>query len=262
MAQPMKSINYSSTKMKRIRRSPAEMEAGLTVEQKRQGITIKDLLRSEPEEKPAKRIRRSPAEMKAGLTVEQKRQGITIKDIQEPQPQPQPKEKKKRVTRAGWLINQIEKEKADKKQQLKEKRAANRKAKEAKYSRIETTSILIDATQAGQDKMPTRTIFKDRIEEVPVEVPVIKEVRVINGVKNTQDTVETIMQRELSNCRWEYKKISDVDFIGLEQLNKLGEKGWQYCFSMEWKIIKPKAWANKPTSFYFKKPKKTKTEVH
>tara|TARA_Y100001938_G_scaffold99535_1_gene136102 strand:+ start:1933 stop:2706 length:774 start_codon:yes stop_codon:yes gene_type:complete len=257
MEQPIKSTNYSNnmTKTKRIRRSPAEIEAGLTVEQKRQGITLEEILGLPP--KPAKRIRRTPAEMKAGLTVEQKRQGLTIEDIQNNPPKP-----KKRVTRAVALQNQIEREKADRKAHLKKRRAERKKARESKYSRIETRSVLIDATQAGQDKMPTRTIFKDRIEEVPVEVPVIKEVRVINGVRKTQDTVEQIMQKELSKCKWEYKEIVVTNFKGLSQLNKLGDQGWQYCYDMDWKLIKPKAWANKPKTLYFKRPKKTKTEVY
>ena len=257
MEQPIKSTNYvnTMTKTKRIRRSPAEIEAGLTVEQKRQGVTLEEVLGLPP--KPAKRIRRTPEEMNAGLTVEQKRQGLTIADIQNNPPKP-----KKRLTRAVALQNQIEREKADKKQQLKDRRAARKKAREAKYSRIETRSVLIDATQAGQDKMPTRTIFKDRIEEVPVEVPVIKEVRVINGVRKTEDTVEQIMQRELSKCKWEYKEIVVTNFNGLSQLNKLGEQGWKYCYEIDWKLIKPKAWANKPKTLYFKRPKKTKTEVY
>ena len=251
----------------RLRRSKEEIEAGLTVDMKRRGITLVDLYRKKAnlegpapkfestKGKPgAPRIRRSKEEIDAGMTVEQKKAGLSIQDVENLKNPPEPDKPKKRLTRAQGLERLIHKEKEDRKQQKAEARKRRRKEKESKYARVETRSILIDATEAGQSKMPTRTVFKDKIIEVPVEVPTIKEVRILNGTKKTQKTVEEIMKEELQKCKWEWKELKMDKNFDFKKLQKLGEQGWKHAHTMSWRLLKP-SWKDKPDSMYFQRPR-------
>ena len=98
-------------------------------------------------------------------------------------------------------------------------------------------------------KYKTRTVEK----EVVKEVPVIKEVRILNGAKGSEKTVQELLDQELQNCRWKWKELKmDGDFTSAK-MKQLGKDGWKMTHIMEWRIIKPE-WKDKPDTMYFQKP--------
>ena len=90
-------------------------------------------------------------------------------------------------------------------------------------------------------------------KEVVKEVPVIKEVRILNGAKGSEKTVQELLDQELQNCRWKWKELKmDGDFTSAK-MKQLGKYGWKMTHIMEWRIIKPE-WKDKPDTMYFQKP--------
>ena len=57
----------------------------------------------------------------------------------------------------------------------------------------------------------TKTVYKYKTRtitnEVVKEVPVIKEVRILNGTKGSDKTVQEFLNEELEKCRWEWKEL-------------------------------------------------------
>ena len=98
-------------------------------------------------------------------------------------------------------------------------------------------------------KYKTRTVEKEVIKEVPV----IKEVRILNGTKDTQKTVEEFLNEQLQNCRWEWKEvIMDGDFKS-NTMKTLGKEGWKMTHIMSWRYLKDD-WKTKPDSMFFQRP--------
>ena len=64
------------------------------------------------------------------------------------------------------------------------------------------------------------------------EVPVIKEVRIINENQGTEKSVTEIIREEVGKVRcWEYKMIPMNQF-SVKELHKLGKDGWKYAFDL------------------------------
>jgi len=103
----------------------------------------------------------------------------------------------------------------------------------------------------------TKTVYKYKTRtitnEVVKEVPVIKEVRILNGTKGSDKTVQEFLNEELEKCRWEWKELQmDKNFTSA-QMKKLGNNGWKMAYIMEWRILKPE-WKDKPDTMFFQKP--------
>lgn len=87
---------------------------------------------------------------------------------------------------------------------------------------------------------------------VDVEVPVIKEVRVINSTEGTDLTVEEIIRKELDLVRvWEFQNIPITE-MSVEKLRALGKAGWKFAFEVGPEI----STAYKVTTFVFQRAKK------
>ena len=245
--QKTKHVSVREKIRTRIRRNKAEIEAGMPMELVRDGMSLDEFLLEEKKklEKPIpRRIRRSKQEMDAGMTVEDKKRGLSIEDVKE------------RNTKNENAKDKLAKYREQVKRADDEKAKAKPKRKSTKkYIGTVTSGELIDATERGREGLPTRYVYKDKLVEKPVEVEVIKEVRILNGTQDTQKTVQQIMQEELNKCTWEWKEIEETSFIGLDQLTELGKQGWKYAYDMDWKIIKPE-WKDKPRTLYFQRPKK------
>jgi hypothetical protein len=128
------------------------------------------------------RIRRSKAEMAAGMTVEDKRAGLTMDTF----------------------------------------KASNKEA--------EKKPLSTSAKKATKEYADTgiKLIFEERIVEK--EIPVIKEVRILNSTEGTEKTVQEIMNLELRKCTWEWMQLPIKDFT-VAQLKKLGKEGWHMAFT-------------------------------
>ena len=230
---------------KRIRRTRKEIEAGMPAEIKAQGVTLKEFLKKDkkPLVTKSKRIRRTKEEIDAGMSAEDKRKGLTLEAIN------------RRNKKTIETKDKLEKFRKQIKKEDEKKKIKRKKRKTKKYARIKTSLELIDATKKGREGLPTRTVFKDRIVEKKVEVPTIKEVRILNGTKSTDKTVQELLQQELNKCKWEWKEVKETDFQGISQLTCLGNKGWKFTHEIDWKIVNPE-WKNKPRSLYFQRPVK------
>ena len=98
-------------------------------------------------------------------------------------------------------------------------------------------------------KYKTRTVEKEVIKEVPV----VKEVRILNGTEGTKTTVQEFLNEQLQKCRWEWKEVKmDGDFKS-SIMNELGAKGWKMTHIMSWRLLK-EDWKKKPDSMYFQRP--------
>lgn len=102
-------------------------------------------------------------------------------------------------------------------------------------------------------KYKTRTVEKEVIKEVPV----IKEVRILNGTEGTETTVQEFLNEQLQKCRWEWKEIIMDGEFKSSIMTELGKEGWKMTHIMSWRIIK-EDWKNKPDSMFFQRPIRTK----
>jgi len=190
------------------------------------------------------RVRRSREEIDAGMTVDQKKKGMSLEDILAKTPT------KTRISKAAGYLKLMEKDEEQKKNQKKLLRKTRKKANSKKYARTETRAVIIDATQAGQAKMPTRTVYSDKIIEVPVEVPTIKEVRILNGTKGSSKEVKDFLKEELQKCKWEWKEVVLDKSFEFGILEKLGKEGWKFAHAMSWKAVKS-SWKDRKDSLFF-----------
>ena len=163
------------------------------------------------------RVRTSREEIDAGITVDQKKKGMVLDDLLPKKPA------KKRASRAKGYQKLIEKDAEHKKEQQQLLRKARKAAKNAKYARVETSLEVIDATNIGRGKMPTRTVYKDKIIEVPVEIPTIKEVRILNGSDESSKEVKDFLKEELQKCAWEWKEVILDKCFAFNTVEKLGQ---------------------------------------
>lgn len=115
------------------------------------------------------------------------------------------------------------------------------------------------STDHEQYDPDTKTVYKYKTkvvkEEVIKEVPVIKEVRILNGTKGTEKTVQEILNKELDRCVWEWKELKMDKNFTVKQMKDLGKQGWRMTHIMEWRYIKDD-WKKKPDSMFFQKPRK------
>lgn len=242
-----KHMSMSKKLRTRIRRNKAEIDAGMPVELLRKGVTLEEFLLEEKKklDKPIpRRTRRSKEEIDAGMTIEDKKRGLSIEDVKERDTKKQKSHDK--LAKYREAVKRAEEEK---------KKAKPKRKSTKKYIGTVTSGELIDATERSREGYPTRYVYKEKLVEKPVEIEVIKEVRILNGTHDTQHTVQEIMQEELNKCTWEWKEIKETSFVGIKQLRELGEQGWKYAHSMDWKLLKPE-WKDKPRSLYFQRPKK------
>lgn len=176
------------------------------------------------------RIRRTKAEIKAGLTVAQKKKGVTLESLLQTQ-----KEQRKEAKKREQLVKSTD--------TPRKKRSANRN--------YVTTEEVIREDFDG----PKKYIYKTETveKEVEVKIPVIKEVRILNGTKKTEKTVQEIMKQELDKCSWEWKRVPMDNNFRATDLNKYGKQGWKFCFIFDPKISSPGT--TKPEVICFQRPK-------
>lgn len=104
-----------------------------------------------------------------------------------------------------------------------------------------------------QEKQKVKYIYKTKIEEKEVEVPVIKEVRILRGTDKTEKTVDQIIKEEFHKCTWEWKELP-LSKCKLTELKKLGKQGWKMTHIMEWKLLKD-TWKNREDTVFFQRPR-------
>jgi len=169
------------------------------------------------------RIRRTQAEIEAGLTVEQKKRGLTLNDL--------PK-----IHEEGQKAQEVRKT-----------------AKEFKKPRKDPNPIVESWEEVDHNY---QKVYKYRVKEkiVEKEVPVVKEVRILNGTKKTEKTVQEILDRELQKCQWEWKEVKMDSSFRTSLLKDLGKKGWKMAYIMEWRSLKPE-WKGKPDTMFFQRPR-------
>ena len=91
-------------------------------------------------------------------------------------------------------------------------------------------------------------------KEIEKEIPIIKEIRILNGTEKTKKTVNELLQIEVDKCIWDWKEVKlDKDFRST-MLSKLGNQGWRMAYIMEWKHLKS-SWREKPDSLFFQRPR-------
>lgn len=246
--------------MTRVRRTQAEIAAGLSHEDKLAGKAISDATKTKP-----KRIRRTKAEMKEGLTLEEKLAGKTtgagvkasMADIEEA------------ILKHPTMLDISEKQITVAKNELADKqrlevKSTLRKTKPKFIDRppnkrtpqTTTTAYKVDKTVVSEDG--DKTIFKSRetIREVFIDVPVVKEIRIILGDEGSPITIEELIENKLAEishfpkCEWIQLDL-DKDFKSSTQ-DKLGKEGWKFAYIMDWGCVK-ESWKNRPhTIFYYK----------
>lgn len=65
------------------------------------------------------------------------------------------------------------------------------------------------------------------------EVPVVKEVRIINENQGTEKSISEIVREEVGKVKaWEYKMIP-MNKFNVKELHKLGKEGWKYAFDLD-----------------------------
>jgi len=176
------------------------------------------------------KIRRTKAEIKAGLTVDQKKSGLTLE---------------------SFLQKQKEQSKEEKKRKKLLKNSSSKRKQRAPNHNYVTTKEVIRNDFDG----PTKYVYKTetKVVEKEVKIPVIKEVRILNGTKSSEKTVQEIMTIELEKCSWEWKNVTMDNTFKVTDLNKYGKKGWKFCFIYDPKVSFPKS--TKPDEIVFQRPK-------
>ena len=171
------------------------------------------------------RIRRTREEIDAGLTVAQKKKGVTLADISS---------NKKEQRRREKLV----------------KSTKPKRKKRSPNTKYDTQEIIRDTFEG-----PVKYIYKTNevIKEVEVEIPVIKEVRILNGLKKTEKTVQQIMSEELEKCIWEWKHVTLDKKFKVKDLDTYGKQGWKFAFIHSPSTTNPKS--TKPDIVCFQRPK-------
>jgi len=83
------------------------------------------------------------------------------------------------------------------------------------------------------------------------DVPVVKEVRIINEKQGTNKTVSEIVREEVGKVKaWEYKHIPISQF-SVKELDKMGKEGWRYAFDLSPQLTS----AVKTLTFVFQRAK-------
>ncbi|MBC8437079.1 hypothetical protein H8D85_02010 [bacterium] len=178
------------------------------------------------------RVRRSREEIDAGMTVNQKKLGMTIDEIK----------------------NAASKNREAAKQVQELKKIENRPKKRKKIMSKLSTKEEWDEVDHDYKK-----IYKYKVKEkiVEKEVPVIKEVRILNGTKDTNTTVQEFLNKELGKCIWEWKELKMDENFRSTDMTSLGKQGWKMTHIMEWRRLKDD-WKKKPDSIYFQRPRTKK----
>jgi hypothetical protein len=123
-----------------------------------------------------------------------------------------------------------------------------------KKKKIEITTKNGDKTWETVDhEYKTIYKYKDHERVIEKEVPVVKEVRILNGTKKTEKTVDEILSEELGKCVWEWKTVKMDNKFRVGMLDELGKKGWKFAFITEWSLIDPSK-KNKPHTISFQRP--------
>ncbi|MBC8410075.1 MAG: hypothetical protein H8E12_15355 [Rhodobacteraceae bacterium] len=175
------------------------------------------------------RVRRTKQEIEAGMSVAQKQQSMSLETFLE---------QKERIKHSKTLLEENKKAIADSKRKKKRKPAA---------------PIIETWDDVDHDY---KTIYKYRVQEkiVEKEVPVIKEVRILNGTTKTQLTLQELLDQELQKCTWEWKEVKMDSTFRTTVLSELGKEGWRMTHIMEWRRIKAD-WKDKPDSIFFQRSK-------
>ncbi len=94
-------------------------------------------------------------------------------------------------------------------------------------------------------------IEKTKVVYIDKEIPIIKEVRIINDAQGTEKSVTEIIREEIGKIKiWEYKMIPVNEFC-VKDLNKLGKEGWRYAFDISPEV----SHAFKVTTLFFQRAK-------
>jgi len=224
--------------MARTRRTKEEIEAGLTVEQKKNGVTLEDLQKPQPKKVAKKKVdtptltdpdppkiitrtRLSKAEKEAGLTVEQKKKGMTLENM---------------LQTAKSLDNPLN---------------DVFQGKALTENEMIASTVLTERTQTGFDVKHGNNKLIDTLEtagvlkalesndapdevritgEAPVRVNIVQEIRVINTSSGKTKTVEQVIKEELGRCRWEWKFVKLGNDFNMNTLHELGLLGWRAIF--------------------------------
>jgi hypothetical protein len=243
--------------MTRVRRTKAEIAAGLSHEDKLAG---KNIILAEPEK--TKRVRRTKAEIEAGISLEAKLVGKTIGVGVKPSA-----EDVEEAILNDPLLGEI----ADTQfndanlelQQIAVKSHTNADKPKfidppprRKTPQTTTTAYKVDKTEVNEDG--DKTIYKSRetVREVFIDKPVVKEIRIVYGEEGSPITIEELIENKLTHishyphCEWTQLHM-DKDFKASTQ-DKLGKAGWKFAYIMDWGHVKD-AWKNKPhTIFYYR----------
>ena len=113
-----------------------------------------------------------------------------------------------------------------------------RKKRAANHNYVTTKEVIRDNFDG-----PTKYVYKTetKVVEKEIKIPVVKEVRILDGTKGTEKTVQEIMARELEKCTWEWKNVTMDNTFKVTDLNKYGKKGWKFCFIYDPKVSFPKS---------------------
>lgn len=94
-------------------------------------------------------------------------------------------------------------------------------------------------------------IEKTKVVYIDKEIPIIKEVRIINDAQGTEKSVTEIIREEIGKIKiWEYKMIPVNEFC-VKDLKKLGKEGWRYAFDISPEV----SHAFKVTTLFFQRAK-------
>lgn len=249
--------------MSRIRRTKSEIEAGLSVADKKAGTDLNAFLLkknmntfSEKKKvdkqvtKTTSRARRTKEEIVAGLTLEEKQRKVTLNEYnfeQEKLKRAQstvrvkaPKETKEERHTAliKWLQEPL-------------KQSTKKVQDETKI----VTPYKLDKTIKSEDSTIV-THYKSREVVITkhIDVPVIREVRVLFGDDGTPKTVNEIIRDELDHVTYEWKRIPMDKTFNSKTVDKLGEQGWRFTHIWSPRHAK-ESWKTKPDEMFFTRPK-------
>ncbi len=195
------------------------------------------------------RIRRTKAEIAAGITLEDKLAGITLESVV-------PIKKSRTMADLDTGPTLREEAVGAVKPTLKKKfEPENKKLKNS----IVTSPYKVDKIETSEDG--DKTIYKTRetVTERIVELPVVKEIRILNGSDGSSLTVEEIIENKLAdishrpNCEW-HKVHLGKDFKS-SVLTQLGKEGWIFAYVMDWGVVKD-TWKTKPHTIFLYRLKK------
>ncbi len=244
--------------MSRVRRTRAEIKAGLSVEDKKAGLTLKEFKAARRKEKAkqketkvALRTRRTREEIAAGLTLEAKQEGVTLAQYIHAK---EKQDSKKLVETKAIADTRTAEEKHAELRAWLQKPV---KTKAPKGPKRTAKPYELDRTTTAKDGTVTHFKSRDVEVEIEVQVPVIKEVRVLFGDEGSPLTVAEILNDAMGRISYDWIVILVDKSFKSSTVAKLGKEGWRHMYTHSPKHVKV-SWKDKPDELHFCRPKRDK----